>query len=103
MRVQIRSGGEGTVSVKVQSVWPGGMVELPEFRLAGDPVVSPWRNASGDACATRPEGLAAVILGLAWPGLNFHGHEARPGLDRENSPRCNREVPGPGRGNLTGK
>ena len=59
--------------MKVQSVWPGGEVELPEFRLAGDPVVVTAEVHRLEACATggevakvaKLEGLAAVILGLA--------------------------------------
>jgi hypothetical protein len=57
--------------LKVRSVWPGGMVELPDYRLEGDQVVL-LRSAGGDArttrvaCPTPPlEGLRAVALGLA--------------------------------------
>lgn len=54
--------------MKVKSVWPGGWVEVPEFNLPGDPLII--REAQGKplkkiAQMTRPEGLAAVILGLA--------------------------------------
>ena len=53
--------------MRVESVWPGGEVELPEFRLAGDPVVmsAPLKPRSP---GERPEGLRAVVLGLARRG-----------------------------------
>lgn len=58
----------------MQSVWPGGEVELPEFELEGDPLVVP----ALPRCRRRKritgwkpvplEGLRAVILGLARVG-----------------------------------
>lgn len=68
-------------TVKVQSVWPGGEVELPEYRLAGDPVVavSSPKSPLTPLCqrgGQEGEGLRAVVLGLAgawernWKGNN---------------------------------
>jgi hypothetical protein len=65
--------------VRVKSVWPGGEVELPEFWLAGDPLVmAPLPRKVHrkvhrlQTCATRPdEGLRAVVLGLARPGIQI--------------------------------
>jgi hypothetical protein len=51
--------------VRVQTVWPGGVVELPDIELTGDPLVGQAPADPVREAPPGPTGLAAVILGLA--------------------------------------